>query len=150
MLQEGAAEMPWNQLPNLLGWGALCGAGSWVFHRNMHVVNLLSYSLAVPLFGLKAATQPLAMLYIAYTGQWQLCLALYAFWAVVAFLFRQFHLPPLSGRYLFADCKFKHKYRPFWDRYQEVYQRVHAERFESTPPPRTGVMQDGVSMTSPT
>lgn len=150
MLPQGAAPVDYSQLPNLLGWGALCGAGAWVFHRNMHVVNLLSYSLAVPLFGLKAATQPLAMLYIAYTGQWALCLALYAFWAVVAFVFRQFHMPPLSGRYLFADCKFKHKYRPFWERYKEVYQRVHAERFDSDPPPRAERLQDSVTMSSTT
>ncbi|HET8939069.1 MAG TPA: hypothetical protein VFN67_36745 [Polyangiales bacterium] len=138
------------QLPNLLGWGALCSVGTYVFHRNMHVVNLLSYSLAVPLFGLKAATQPLAMLYIAYTGQWHLCLLLYAFWSAIAFVFRQFHMPPLSGRYLFADCKFKHKYRPFWERYKEVYQSVYAERFESTPPPRAGIAQDNAAMTSTT
>jgi hypothetical protein len=52
----------------------------------------------------------------------------FVFWALVAFLFRQVHMPPLSGRYLFADCKFKHKYRPFWERYKVAYQSVQATR----------------------
>ena len=120
---------------NLVGWGALCAGGSYLLHRNMHVVNLLSYSLTVPLFGLKAALQPLAMLYIAYTGKWYLCLAFFAFWAVVGFLLRQVHMPPLSGRYLFADCKFKHKYRPFWERYKVAYQLVYTARQVATPVP---------------
>ncbi|MCA9657344.1 MAG: hypothetical protein KC486_03300 [Myxococcales bacterium] len=126
LLAEGAAD--WGALANAAGWGALCLLLAAVWRRNLHVVNLLSYSLAVPLFGLKASLQPLAMLYIASTGDWYLCLVVFAVIAAVAFAFRQFHMPPISGRYLFADTKYKHKYRPFWERYREAYLRVEEER----------------------
>ena len=123
-LQEKTVDF--RMAPTLVAWGAVCIGAGILFKRNLHIVNLLTYSLAVPLVGLKASLQPLAMIYIAYTGNWSLGLAFFALWSAIAFLFRQFHAPPISGRYLFADCKYKHKYHPFWERYQAIYDRVHA------------------------
>ena len=34
----------------------------------------------------------------------------------------------VMGATLFADTKYKHKYRPFWERYREAYLRVEEER----------------------
>ena len=116
------------QLPGMLAWTALCAGAAALFRRNLHIVNLSTYSLTVPLFGLKATTTPLAMAYIVASGQWWLCPALYGFWAAAAFGFRQFHQPPISGRYLFADCKYKSAYRPFWERYRALYLKVRQER----------------------
>ncbi len=117
-----------DMLPGLVAWTGLCTAAGLVFHRNHRIVNIATYSLTVPLFGLKATTTPLAMIYIVASGQWYLCPAVYGAWAAIAFAFRQFHKPPISGRYLFADCKYKHKYRPFYERYRSVYLKVRQER----------------------
>ncbi len=61
-------------------------------------------------------------------GGWWWCPLLYAFWATLAWLFRQFHKPPISGRYLFADCQYKHRYRPFYDRYRALFLELRAKR----------------------
>lgn len=115
-------------VPSLLAWTGLCGVLGMLWRRNQRLVNLSTYSLTVPLFGLKATTMPIAMVFIVASGQWWWCPILFAFWAAMAFAFRQFHKPPISGRYLFADCKFKHLSRPFWERYREVYLRLRAQR----------------------
>ncbi len=70
----------------------------------------------------------IALAYAAYTGDWRVCAAVFATIFVLAFLARQVHLPPVSGRYLFGDCKFKHRYRSFWKEYQAAYDRVRARR----------------------
>ncbi|MCA9550110.1 MAG: hypothetical protein KC933_08750 [Myxococcales bacterium] len=113
---------------SLVAWTAVSAGMGVLLHKNRRLVMLSTYSLTVPLFGLKAATMPLAMIYIAVTGQWALCPLLFGFWAAMAWAFRQFHKPPISGRYLFADCKFKHEYRPFWERYQERYLAIQRDR----------------------
>ncbi len=117
-----------SMLPGLVTCTGLCTAAAVVWRRNQRIVNLSTYSLTVPLFGLKASTMPLAMIYIVASGQWYLCPALFGLWAMLAFAFRQFHKPPISGRYLFADCKYKHRYRPFYERYRGVYLRAREER----------------------
>jgi hypothetical protein len=116
------------QLPSMVAWTALCAVLGLVLRRNHRLVNLSTYSLTVPLFGLKAYSMPIAMGFIIASGQWWWCPALFAFWAAVAWLFRQFHKPPISGRYLFADCKYKHTYRPFYERYRESFLELRARR----------------------
>lgn len=118
-------------IAGLVAWTTLCTGLAILLHKNRRLILLSTYSLTVPMFGLKATTEPIAMIYIAMTGQWALCPALYFFWAFVAFLFRQFHLPPISGRYLFADCKYKHAYRPFWERYKARYAAIREERMRA-------------------
>ncbi len=117
-----------SMLPGLAAWTALCAGLAAVLHRNQRLVMLSTYSLTVPLFGLKETTQTLVMIYIVMTGQWALCPALFGFWALIAFAFRQFHKPPISGRYLFADCKYKHEYRSFWAHYKDRYLQIQADR----------------------
>ncbi|MEQ9498574.1 MAG: hypothetical protein RIT81_16985 [Deltaproteobacteria bacterium] len=116
------------EIAGMVAWTTLCAGLAVLFHKNRRLIMLSTYSLTVPLFGLKATTVPIAMVYIAMTGQWALCPALFAAWAFIAFLFRQFHKPPISGRYLFADCKYKHAYRPFYERYRERYAAIRQER----------------------
>lgn len=125
-------EAPWQalstQLPSMLAWTALSVVLGLVLKRNHRLVNLSTYSLTVPLFGLKAYTMPIAMIFIIASGQWWWCPALYVFWAAIAWLFRQFHKPPISGRYLFADCKNKPAYRSFYERYRELFLELRAKR----------------------
>ena len=97
-------------------------------YRKAHLLNVITYSTPLPLLGPKANLQPLALGYIAYTGDWRACLLMFAATSGLAFFSRQFHLPPISGRYLFGDCKYKHRYRGFWEEYQAAYKRVHARR----------------------
>lgn len=116
------------QLPSMAAWTALCVVLALILRRNHRLVNLSTYSLTVPLFGLKAYTMPIAMALIVASGQWWWCPVLYGSWAGVAWLFRQFHRPPISGRYLFADCKHKHVYRPFYAHYREIFLELRARR----------------------
>lgn len=127
-LLDAPAEAISTQLPAMAAWTTLCVVLGLVLRRNHRLVNLSTYSLTVPLFGLKAFTMPIAMGFIIASGQWWWCPALYAFWAGMAWLFRQFHKPPISGRYLFADCKYKHTYRPFYDRYRKLFLELRAKR----------------------
>ncbi len=115
-------------IPGMAAWTILCAGLAVWWSRNQRLVNVSTYSLTVPLFGLKATTMPVAMGFIIASGQWWWCPILFGAWATVAFLFRQFHKPPISGRYLFADCKYKHMYRPFWERYRQTYLRLRAKR----------------------
>ncbi|MCB9762104.1 MAG: hypothetical protein H6739_19940 [Alphaproteobacteria bacterium] len=127
-LLEAPMEAVSTQLPSMAAWTALCVVLALVLKRNHRLVNLSTYSLTVPLFGLKAYTMPIAMAFIIASGQWWWCPVLYGFWAGLAWLFRQFHKPPVSGRYLFADCKYKHVYRPFYGRYRERFLELRARR----------------------
>lgn len=111
---------------------AVCTGLGVALHRNTRLLNVISYSTPMPLLGPKANLQPLAMAYAAYTGDWRICALVFVVTCGLAFLSRQFHLPPMSGRYLFGDCKFKHKYRPFWAEYQAVYEQVMAERSQAS------------------
>lgn len=115
-------------LPSLLAWTTLCAILGLIWRRSTKLVNLSSYSLTVPLFGLKATTMPVAIGFIVASGQWWWCPLLFGVWAFIAFAFRQFHKPPISGRYLFADCKYKDRYRPFWESYRELYLRLREQR----------------------
>lgn len=132
LLQGPAAALP-SQLPAMAAWTVLCAGLGWLLHRNHRLVNLSTYSLTVPLFGLKAYTMPIVMALIVLSGQWWWCPVLYGFWAGMAWLFRQFHKPPVSGRYLFADCKYKHVYRPFYARYRERFLALRAARRAAAP-----------------
>lgn len=127
-LLDGPSEALATQLPSMAAWTALCVFLGVVLKRNHRLVNLSTYSLTVPLFGLKATTVPIAMAFIIASGQWWWCPVVYVFWAAMAWLFRQFHKPPISGRYLFADCKYKSNYRDFYKRYREVFLELRAKR----------------------
>ncbi|MCB9793656.1 MAG: hypothetical protein H6741_13110 [Alphaproteobacteria bacterium] len=127
LLQDPALALS-TQLPSMAAWTALCVVLAPLLWRNHRLINLSTYSLTVPLFGLKAYSMPIVMALILASGQWWWCPVLYAFWAGVAWLFRQFHKPPISGRYLFADCKYKHLYRPFYGRYRELFLELRAKR----------------------
>jgi len=130
-LMAGPAEALATQGLSMAAWTSLAVVLAMVLRRNHRLVNLSTYSLTVPLFGLKAYTMPIAMAFIIASGQWWWCPVLYGFWAGMAWLFRQFHKPPVSGRYLFADCKYKHVYRPFYERYREQFLKLRAERREA-------------------
>ena len=127
-LLDGPSEALSTQLPSMGAWTTLCVVLGVLLKRNHRLVNLSTYSLTVPLFGLKAYTMPIAMGFIIASGDWWWCPVLFAFWAGMAWLFRQFHKPPISGRYLFADCKYKHRYRDFYARYREVFLELRAKR----------------------
>ena len=114
-------------LPLLAFWTAVCASGGLILYLKSHNLNVITYSTPLPLLGPKSNLQPLALLYIACTGDWRLCVLLLAFICGMVFFFRQFHFPPISGRYLFGDCKYKYKYRPFWEEYLATYKRLHEE-----------------------
>ena len=127
LLDQGITAMTWAQAPHVGAWLVLCSVLTWGFVKNYNVLHVLTWSTAMPLLGPKVHLQPLVMLYIAFAGGWWHCLALFAVMIVLVAGFRKFHKPPVSGRYIFSDCKYKHEYRPFWRRYLEAYRKVNAE-----------------------
>ena len=40
-------------------------------------------------------------------------------------LSRQFFAFPFNGRYVFGDCKYKHKYRGFYEKYKEIIEEYN-------------------------
>mmetsp|Transcript_23941 Transcript_23941/g.30687 ORF Transcript_23941/g.30687 Transcript_23941/m.30687 type:complete len:83 (+) Transcript_23941:92-340(+) len=77
------------------------------------------------MFGLKATFQPLFLVYTALYGSIYWLPAWFSGLALIGFLSRQVHIPPVSGRYLFNDTKHKHQYRTFYQEYKALYQKVH-------------------------
>lgn len=99
-----------------------CGCYWW--YSQAPIIANLTFSMPVPLFGLKAASQPFFMAYTVLYGKmhwlplWSLGIAF------ISFLARQVHFPPLSGRYLFNDTRHKYRYREFYQQYKTLYQSV--------------------------
>ena len=127
LLPAGLGSMTTELVPHVGAWLVVCSGLTALFVRSYNILHVLTWSMAMPLLGPKVHLQPLAMIYIAYTGQWWLCLVLFAVMCLLSIAFRSFHLPPLSGRYIFSDTKYKHEYRPFWRRYLEVYRKVNGQ-----------------------
>ena len=95
-----------------------------LWYDNLGTVFLQVLSMPVLLVGLRAHCQPLFMCYVAWKGEWYWCPAMFCSQILINVLSRQFFAFPFNGRYVFGDCKYKHKYRGFYEKYKEAYMKV--------------------------
>lgn len=108
----------------------LLGAKAW--YDNLATVFLQTLSMPILLVGLRAHFQPLFMMYILWKGEWYWCPSFFSIQIVINFLARQFFAFPYNGRYVFGDCKYKHKYQRFYGDYRRSYLKVKKMRAELT------------------
>jgi len=123
-VMSGGATGGTDELVLVLCTAALMLLCAKTWYDNLPTVFLEVLSMPILLVGFRAHFQPLFMLFIAVRGSWYWCPGFFCLQIVINFLARQFFAFPYNGRYVFGDCKYKHKYHGFYEEYKKLYLKV--------------------------